>query len=73
MTRTEALPRKNPALTAYARTCRNAAKRQYAEDYADYLDGFTDTEPVRPTSLGYMGAQAVRLAMSAILREERAS
>lgn len=67
----EATPRKNPALTAYARKCRNAAKRQYAEDYADYLDGFRAVEPDRPASLGYMGAQAVRLSMAAILKGDK--
>lgn len=65
------MPRRNPALTRYARACRNPVKRQYAEDYADYLDGFRDQEPARPAGLGFMGAQAVRLAMAAILREEK--
>ena len=61
-------PRRNPALTRYARSCRNRVKRQYAEDYADYLDGFTEQEPSRPETLSYMGAQAVRLSLADIAR-----
>jgi hypothetical protein len=58
------MPRKNPTLTAICRKYRNNAKRQYAEDFADYLDGFTDTEPERPSNLSYMAAQAVRMTLS---------
>lgn len=57
------MPRKNPALTAIARSYRKPSKRQYAMDFADHLDGFRSDEPVRPAGLSYMAAQAVRLAM----------
>jgi hypothetical protein len=56
--------RRNPALTALCRKYRNPVKRQYAEDYADYLDGFRDVEPERPANLSYMAAQAVRLTLA---------
>ena len=62
------MPRRNPELTKLAKTYRNAAKRQYAEDYADYLDGFRDEPPRDPENLSYMAAQAVRLSMARIVR-----
>jgi hypothetical protein len=63
------MPRKNPALTAAIRkNWKRQDKVQYAEDHADHLDGFRD-EPQRPASLSYMGAQAIRLTLSAVHNE----
>jgi hypothetical protein len=58
---------------AYVRRIRNEAKRRYAHAYLGYLIAFPGSEspPADPSDLSYMGAQAVRLALSDII--ERAS
>jgi hypothetical protein len=43
---------------------RRADKREYAEAYAAFMRGEAE-EPDRPASLSYMGAQAIRLRLTA--------
>ena len=53
----------------YVRRIRNPRKRAYAHAYLGYLIAFPGSEspPQDPQDLSYMGAQAVRLALSDII------
>jgi hypothetical protein len=54
---------------AYVRRIRNQAKRRYAHAYLGYLIAFPGSEspPADPPDLSYMGAQAVRIALSNLI------
>lgn len=53
---------------AYIRAIRNEDKRRYGQDQLAWLRrGGAGSEPARPPGLSYMGAQAVRIQLSAIL------
>jgi len=59
------------AMMTYTRSCRNREKRSYAVSYAAHLLTGAREPDTSCYALGYMGAQAVRLALAAI-RDERA-
>jgi len=53
----------------YARSCRNREKRAYAVGYAAHLLVGREEPSTSCFDLSYMGAQAVRLALSDILKQ----
>lgn len=57
-----------PALR-YVRRIRNAAKREYADAYLRAL-AFHEPEPARPEGLSVMGAQAVRMNLRELTRDD---
>lgn len=58
------------ALRKYVGAVRNVNKRDYARLYLAWIvDGRPDGRDPEPVGLSYMGAQAVRLAMAAIIRD----
>jgi hypothetical protein len=56
-----------PVAETYIRKIRNSAKREYALAYWRWMKVRGDgPEPVRPSKLGGMGAQAVRISLGQI-------
>lgn len=55
------------AIAAYVRQVRSPSKREYAKQYADYLEQGQPEggEPERGAGLSYMAAQAVRMHLRA--------
>lgn len=64
MTFTAAIPpNKLRLLYLYANTLRNRLKRKYANAYISWLHGGASGPEVEHPGLGYMAAQAVRMAI----------
>jgi hypothetical protein len=53
---------------SYVARIRNQPKQSYAREYLAWKRGYRLTEPERPDSLSYMGAQAVRLQLDPMFR-----
>lgn len=65
----EGIRRREEVLT-YCRRIRNLAKRSYAIHYGAWREyGTVPGEPIRPTELSFMAAQAVRMEIDTLRRK----